>query len=137
MSLYPFIIFFYFKIFVIFYLAEEKVLGTQEFARLVGDQLYRLLWNPRPMTLGEKILCHNALGLQQPQVKSGDVIVVNVARTLASEMTWVGMEGTWRDIGNPPIWNKSRFWLAVDHTADPRNYHVPIVSRLFEKKQKK
>ena len=85
----------------------------------------------RPMTLPEKILCHQALGLVAPEVRPGEWIVVKVARTLASEMTWLGMSETWATMGQPPLWRKDRFFLAIDHTVDPSNYHQPFQSRLI------
>lgn len=32
----------------------------------------------RPMTLSEKTLCHNAIGLSKPEVRPGDMICVKV-----------------------------------------------------------
>ena len=85
----------------------------------------------RPMTLPEKILCHQALGLVIPEVRPGEWIVVKVARTLASEMTWLGMSETWATMGQPPLWRKDRFFLAIDHTVDPSNYSNEFQSKLI------
>ena len=85
----------------------------------------------RPMTLPEKILCHQALGLVTPEVRPGEWIVVKVARTLASEMTWLGMSETWATMGQPPLWRKDRFFLAIDHTVDPSNYAAEFQSKLI------
>ena len=85
----------------------------------------------RPMTLPEKILCHQAVGLTQPEVVPGEWIVCKVARTLASEMTWLGMSETWAAMGQPPLWRKDRFFLAIDHTVDPVNYANPFQSKLI------
>ena len=74
----------------------------------------------RPMTLCEKILAHHAVDLPAPgHVKPGDMICVKVDWTLASELTWKGMEKTYNQMGRPPIAHNDRFWLAIDHTVDP------------------
>ena len=85
----------------------------------------------RPMTLPEKILCHQAVGLTKPEVLPGEWIVCKVARTLASEMTWLGMSETWAAMGQPPLWRKDRFFLAIDHTVDPVNYNNAFQSKLI------
>lgn len=72
----------------------------------------------RPMTLPEKILAQHAIG--QNQVHPGDMICVKVQWTLACEITWKSMDKTYQDMGRPQIWKNDRFWLAVDHTVDPR-----------------
>ena len=102
----------------------------------------------RPMTLCEKIICHAALGLQAPyDVKPGDFVCVSVDWTLASELTWKGttslrphicappwktntlllvsqgMDKTYDQMGRPKIWSNERFWLAIDHTVDPKIYN--------------
>ncbi|CEM31066.1 unnamed protein product [Vitrella brassicaformis CCMP3155] len=84
------------------------------------------------MTLSEKILCHQAVGLTSPEVKPGQVVVVKVARTLASELTWVGMKQCLEKIDNPDIWRNDRFFLAVDHSVDPRNYHEPVIQKRIQ-----
>ena len=33
------------------------------------------------------------------------------------------MEKTYSQMGRPKIWRNDRFWLAVDHTVDPKIYH--------------
>ena len=75
------------------------------------------------MNLIEKIICHNAVGLKRRIVKQGEIVVVNVARTLASEITQVGIEGTIRQLGVSKLWRDDRFFLALDHSVDPANYH--------------
>jgi homoaconitate hydratase len=77
------------------------------------------------MNLTEKILYHQSIGVDDTSVKPGDVILCRVARTLASEMTWVSMRLTYEALGKPKIWRKDRFWLAIDHTVDPSNYNDP------------
>lgn len=104
----------------------QKSYSTAE----VGEKIAAILKenlekNRRPMNLTEKILCHQAVGLDKPEVRPGDVIVVKVSRTLASEMTWVSMENTYAALGKPNLWRKDRFWLAIDHTVDPSNYNDP------------
>jgi len=75
------------------------------------------------MNLIEKIICHNAVGLKKKSVKCGDIVVINVARTLASEITQVGIEQTIRHLGVTKLWRDDRFVLAIEHSIDPRNYH--------------
>eukprot|EP00922_Rhytidocystis_sp_ex-Travisia-forbesii_P050643 GHVS01075242.1.p1 GENE.GHVS01075242.1~~GHVS01075242.1.p1 ORF type:complete len:575 (+),score=91.47 GHVS01075242.1:119-1843(+) len=82
-----------------------------------------------PMTLSEKILCHNALGLKKPFVRPGEVIVVRVARTLASELTLVGIKSCLEEIGSPHLWDPARFFLACDHSVDPKNYHEDVIKK--------
>eukprot|EP00127_Corallochytrium_limacisporum_P001789 Clim_evm5s82 gene=Clim_evmTU5s82 len=83
------------------------------------------------MNLNEKLLCHNAVGLKDPWVKPGDVICIKVQWTLASELSWSGMEKTYQALGRPKIFRNDRVWLAVDHTVDPRNYHEPKQKKLI------
>lgn len=79
----------------------------------------------RPMTLSEKILAEHAVGLESPYVYPGQMICVKVQWTLACEITWKSMDKTYQDMGRPRIWRNDRFWLAVDHTVDPRVNHKP------------
>ena len=51
---------------------------------------------------------------------------------MANELTLVGISDMWTKIGRPPVANKERVWLAVDHTVDPRNYHEPKPSALVK-----
>ena len=81
------------------------------------------------MNLIEKIICHNAVGLKRRIVNCGDIVVVKVARTLASEITQVGIEGTIRQLGVTKLWRDDRFFLAVDHSVDPANYHQEKVRK--------
>jgi len=84
------------------------------------------------MTLAEKILCDHAIGLEKPEVSPGQMICVKVDWTLASELTWVGMEKTYSEMARPQIWQKDRFWLAIDHTVDPRINHLPKPKALID-----
>ncbi|KAJ1942529.1 hypothetical protein GGF37_003077, partial [Kickxella alabastrina] len=75
----------------------------------------------RGMTFCEKIIAHHAIGLAAPgDVKPGDMVCVGVDWTIASELTWKGMDKTYNAMGRPGVNRNDRFWLAVDHTVDPR-----------------
>ncbi|KAF0717438.1 Aste57867_2291 [Aphanomyces stellatus] len=87
---------------------------------------------PPPMNVIEKILCHHAVGLSVPYVREGDVICVKVDWTLASELTFQGMDTLYSSIGRPPLHRPDRFWLAVDHTVDPRVNHLPKQKALIQ-----
>jgi aconitate hydratase/homoaconitate hydratase len=71
------------------------------------------------MTLTEKILCHHATGLARPWVQAGDMIRIRADWTMASELAWNGMNATYEKLGRPPIHDRERFYLAIDHTVDP------------------
>ena len=71
------------------------------------------------MTLTQKILAHHAVGLERPWVQAGDVLLLRVDWTIASELAWNGMERTYDQLGRPKLADPSRFFLAVDHTVDP------------------
>lgn len=73
----------------------------------------------RPMTLTEKILCHHAVGLHRPWVQAGDTIRIRADWTIASELAWNGMNTTYEKLGRPPLHDRDRFYLAIDHTVDP------------------
>ncbi|CAH0492101.1 unnamed protein product [Peronospora farinosa] len=53
------------------------------------------------------------------------MLCVKAQWTLACEITWKSMDKTYQDMGRPRIWRNDRFWLAVDHTVDPRVNHQP------------
>ena len=119
-----------------------KAASTSEVGRAIAERTAQILHasspagsvqpsSRRPMTLPEKILCHQAVGLVKAEVSPGEWLVVKVARTLASEMTWLGMSETWASMGQPPLWRKDRFFLAIDHTVDPANYSAPFQSKLI------
>ena len=96
-----------------------------------------LPFKQRPMTLCEKIICHAALGLPAPfHVSPGDMVCVSVDWTIASELTWKGMEKTFDTMGRPAIFRNDRFWLAIDHTVDPSIYHLPKPKDLIETSEK-
>ena len=75
------------------------------------------------------IICHNSVGLKKKSVKQNEIVVVNVARTLASEITQVSIEQTIRHLGVTKLWRDDRFFLALDHSLDPRNYHEEKVRK--------
>src|SRR3954467_9977166 len=72
-----------------------------------------------PMTLTQKILAAHAIGLRRPFVQSGDMLRIRVDWTIASELAWNGMDRTYSALGRPKLHDPGRFFLAVDHTADP------------------
>lgn len=73
----------------------------------------------KPMTLTQKILCHHAVGLTRPWVAAGDVLRIRADWTIASELAWNGMNATYQKLGRPPVHDRERFYLALDHTVDP------------------
>ncbi|MHB8420680.1 MAG: LeuD/DmdB family oxidoreductase small subunit [Myxococcales bacterium] len=75
---------------------------------------------PKPMTLTQKILLDHAVGLAHPWVEAGDVLQIRVDWTIASELAWNGMDRTYSLLGRPEIHDRERFFLAVDHTVDPK-----------------
>ncbi|TDH71346.1 hypothetical protein CCR75_007354 [Bremia lactucae] len=87
---------------------------------------------PPPMNVIEKILCHHAVGLTQPFVSVGDVLCVKADWTIASELTFQAMDTMHAAIGRPPLHRPDRFWLALDHTVDPRVNHLPKQKALIE-----
>ncbi|OMJ30425.1 putative aconitate hydratase [Smittium culicis] len=89
--------------------------------------------NRRGMTITEKIIYHNAIGLKSTdQVRPGEMVCVGVDWTLASELTWKGMDKTYAQMGNPGVHRNDRFWLAIDHTVDPRIMDKPLTRQLIE-----
>lgn len=72
------------------------------------------------MTLTEKILLAHAIGWERDRVKPGDILSIAVDWTIASELAWNGMNLTYDALGRPPLYNKDRFYLALDHTVDQR-----------------
>ena len=71
------------------------------------------------MTLTQKVLAHHAIGLPRPWVQAGDILKIRVDWTIASELAWNGMARTYAKLGRPKLFDKNRFFLAVDHTVDP------------------
>ncbi len=72
------------------------------------------------MTLTQKILLHHAVGLAKPWVEAGDILRIRVDWTIASELAWNGMNATYEQLGRPKLHNGDRFYLALDHTVDPK-----------------
>lgn len=85
-----------------------------------------------PMNVIEKILCHHAVGLQQPFVTVGDVVCVKADWTIASELTFQAMDTMHESIGRPKLHRPDRFWLALDHTTDPRVNDQPKQQALIK-----
>lgn len=73
----------------------------------------------KPMTLTQKILCDRAVGLKRPWVEAGDTIRIKADWTIASELAWNGMNATYEKLGRPDMYDRNRFYLAIDHTVDP------------------
>jgi aconitate hydratase/homoaconitate hydratase len=97
----------------------------------------------KPMTLTQKILADHAVGLTRPYVQAGDVLQIKVDWTIASELAWNGMDRTYTMLGRPALFDKDRFFLAVDHTVDPvtlagdtRTQKLVQLSRDFAKERK-
>jgi aconitate hydratase/homoaconitate hydratase len=95
------------------------------------------------MTLTQKILCHHAVGLTRPWVEAGDTIRIKADWTIASELAWNGMNATYEKLGRPAIFDRQRFYLALDHTVDPgtlandrRTQALVKLSRDFAKEAK-
>lgn len=70
------------------------------------------------MTLTEKILLQHAIDWPKKSVKPGDILNISVDWTIASELAWNGMNQTYEALGRPPLHNRERFYLALDHTVD-------------------
>ena len=95
-----------------------------------------------PMTLTQKILAAHAIGLRRPYVQEGDMLRIRVDWTIASELAWNGMDKTYQALGRPPIHDRERFFLAVDHTvdavtlrSDPRAQKLTQLSRDFARER--
>jgi len=94
----------------------------------------------KPMTLTEKILFNHAIGWEKDYVQPGDILTIAVDWTIASELAWNGMSQTYDALGRPPLHNKDRFYLALDHTVDrgtlagdQRTQKLVHLSRTFAK----
>lgn len=72
-----------------------------------------------PMTLTEKILYAHAIRPPRRGLRAGDVVRIRVDWTIASELAWNGMNQTYEALGRPPVHDRDRFYLAIDHTVDP------------------
>jgi aconitate hydratase/homoaconitate hydratase len=90
-----------------------------------------------PMTLTQKILYAHAIKPPRNGLIAGDVVRVKVDWTIASELAWNGMNQTYEALGRPPLSNRDRFYLAVDHTVDPVTLiEDPKAQRLTQMSQK-
>eukprot|EP00936_MAST-01D_sp_MAST-1D-sp1_P001636 g1636.t1 len=72
------------------------------------------------MNVVEKIIAQHALDLDHPHVTAGQTVLVRVDWCMASELTWKSMDATFSRLGRPALPAPERFWLAIDHTVDPR-----------------
>lgn len=72
-----------------------------------------------PMTLTQKILYAHAIRPPRRGLRVGDVVRIRVDWTIASELAWNGMDKTYSALGRPGVYDKDRFYLAIDHTVDP------------------
>lgn len=114
---------------------ERELLGLNnaEAAPIVRDLALSRPSGRRGMTISEKIIAHNAIGLSSPgNVKPGDMVCVSVDWTLASELTWKGMDKTYDQMGRPTVFRNDRFWLAIDHTVDPSINDQPKPKELIK-----
>ena len=68
----------------------------------------------------EKIIAQHALDLDHPHVTAGQTVLVRVDWCMASELTWKSMDAIFSRLGRPALPAPERFWLAIDHTVDPR-----------------
>jgi homoaconitate hydratase len=86
----------------------------------------------RPMNLIEKIITQAAIGLDKPEVSSGQMVCAQIEWVLTSELLWGGMEKTYDQMKRPRPYRNDRIWLAVDHTVDPRTINLPKQRRLMK-----
>jgi 3-isopropylmalate dehydratase small subunit len=91
------------------------------------------------LTLTQKILGTHLRGARS--LAPGSVIRVSVDWTLASELALNAMMSTFNRLGNPPLRDPARFYLAIDHTVDPvtvahdaRTQRLVQLSRDFAKR---
>ncbi|HET9954884.1 MAG TPA: aconitase family protein [Polyangiaceae bacterium] len=88
---------------------------------------------PRPATLTEKILARHALGPLPSVITPGASLRLRVDFTLASELAWNGMNRTYERLGRPDLYDRERFYIALDHTVDPQSLaHDPKTQRLVQ-----
>nr|WOZ30804.1 McfD [Coleophoma empetri]BAN91491.1 putative 3-isopropylmalate dehydratase [Coleophoma empetri] len=111
-----------------------EALNSAESARTLPAPLPAKSSATRPMTLAEKIFAHHAFSLPSPDgLKSGELVRVSIDWIIASELSWVGMKHSMVSIGEQPsVWRNDRFWLAGDHTVEPRTYDQPRVRELLD-----
>ncbi|KAK7926607.1 hypothetical protein PG985_003605 [Apiospora marii] len=89
----------------------------------------------RPMNVTEKIF---ALHDVEPKgwVKPGQMIRVRVDWIMASEFSWHGMVQVYDRLGKPGIFRNDRFWLAGDHSVEPRNMDTPLSQQLVAQSER-
>ncbi|KAK8060834.1 hypothetical protein PG996_010764 [Apiospora saccharicola] len=83
----------------------------------------------RPMNVTEKIFALHDVETRGC-VKPGQMIRVRVDWIMASEFSWHGMVQVYDRLGKPGIFRNDRFWLAGDHSVEPRNMDTPLSKQL-------
>lgn len=130
----------------------EKQLTTIQMGDAIADKIKQILiasspfscsssllsppLSRRPMNVIEKMFLHQSVGLKSMNINVGDIIIVKVSNTLASEMTLKGIKETWKSLGSPKLWRNDRFLLSCDHTTDPSNYNKPFQKELIEEAER-
>ncbi|KAK8081097.1 hypothetical protein PG997_008915 [Apiospora hydei] len=84
----------------------------------------------RPMNVTEKIFALHDVETKG-WVKPGQMIRVRVDWIMASEFSWHGMVQVYDRLGKPGIFRNDRFWLAGDHSVEPRNQDTPLSRQLI------
>ncbi|KAK8128960.1 aconitase family protein [Apiospora sp. TS-2023a] len=84
----------------------------------------------RPMNVTEKIFALHDVETRG-WVKPGQMIRVRVDWIMASEFSWHGMVQVYDRLGKPGIFRNDRFWLAGDHSVEPRNMDTPLSKQLI------
>jgi aconitate hydratase/homoaconitate hydratase len=74
---------------------------------------------PGPRTAEGASVPATAEGASVQALRPGDVLQIRVDWSIASELAWNGMERTYAALGRPPVFDRDRVFLAVDHTVDP------------------
>jgi len=117
---------------VLFYAsAYLEALNYQDRSATKPSPLHKRPPGRRGMTLAEKIFAaHDVSG--RGEVKPGDVIRLDIDWVIASELSWSGMEQTYKSLGSPGIFRNDRLWIAGDHVVDPRVVDHPRIKPLIE-----
>ncbi|KAK8043120.1 aconitase family protein [Apiospora phragmitis] len=83
----------------------------------------------RPMNITEKIFALHDVETKG-WVKPGQMIRVRVDWIMANR-TQQGMVQVYDRLGKPGIFRNDRFWLAGDHSVEPRNLDTPLSRQLI------
>ncbi|KAK7955724.1 aconitase family protein [Apiospora aurea] len=88
------------------------------------------------LAVAENTPNYGGLGLDEEAptkgwVKPGQMIRVRVDWVMASELSWHGMVQVYDRLGKPGIFRNDRFWLAGDHSVEPRNLDTPLSRQLI------